>query len=62
MSGHWQWSVYISVLYVLMVFTGKWVMKNREPFDLRRPLVLWNIGLAAFSVFGVFGVVPNLIR
>ena len=62
MSGHWQYSLYISLLYVAMVFGGKWLMKDRDPFNLRKPLVLWNIGLAVFSVFGMFGVVPNLLR
>ena len=62
MSSHWQYSVYISILYVVVVFSGKWLMKDRDPFDLRKPLVLWNIGLAVFSVFGMFGIVPNLIR
>ena len=62
MVGHWQYSLYISVIYVICVFAGKWLMKDRTPFDLRRPLVLWNIGLASFSIFGMFGVVPNLIR
>ena len=38
------------------------MMKDREPFNLRKPLVLWNVGLAVFSIVGMFGVVPNLIR
>ena len=62
MTGHWQYSVYISIVYVIFVFGGKHLMRDRKPFDLRKPLVLWNIGLAVFSIYGMFGVVPNLIR
>ena len=62
MAGHWQYSIYISIIYVILVFSGKRLMRDRTAFDLRKPLVLWNIGLAAFSIFGMFGVVPNLLR
>jgi GH43 family beta-xylosidase len=38
-----------TVLYVLFLYFGTAFMKNREPFDLRTPLVLWNFGLACMS-------------
>ncbi|KAG7224862.1 hypothetical protein INR49_028229 [Caranx melampygus] len=31
---------------------GRHVMKQREKFELRKPLVLWSLTLAVFSIFG----------
>ena len=36
-------------------------MENRQPFDLRTALVMWNAGLAVFSFVGMTAVVPNLV-
>lgn len=40
----------ISFLYVLLAFTGLYLMKNREKFVLQGPLVAWNICLCLFSI------------
>ena len=37
-------------------------MQDRKPFALRRPLILWNIGLTVFSVFGAATVLPVIFR
>lgn len=56
----WQWSIYFSVAYVILIFSAKYWMRNRKPFDLRRPLVAWNVTLAAFSVFECIILWPAL--
>ena len=37
-------------------------MQDRKPFKLRKPLVLWNLGLAVFSIFGTAAVVPIILH
>lgn len=58
---YWTVSVYASVLYLILVFWGRRWMEGRKPYDLRRPLLLWNVGLAAFSIVGTVCVVPSLL-
>jgi len=58
----WLWmqspipTVLLCALYLLCVAVGPRVMKNREPFDLRRVLILYNFGLVALSGYIVYQV------
>lgn len=61
MFSHWQWSVYASVIYIMIVFYGQWWMKDKQPYKLRKVLTAWNITLAAFSAMGLFRSAPELI-
>ena len=36
-------------------------MKNKEPFHLKKPLMLWNLALAIFSILGAIVLVPPVI-
>mmetsp|Transcript_15393 Transcript_15393/g.46408 ORF Transcript_15393/g.46408 Transcript_15393/m.46408 type:complete len:220 (-) Transcript_15393:607-1266(-) len=36
-------------------------MKNREAFDLKGPLMFWNLGLSIFSWIGASRTVPHLL-
>ncbi|RNF07094.1 fatty acid elongase [Trypanosoma rangeli] len=54
--------IYACVLYVVLVFcVPTHVMKNREPFNLRVPLIIWNLALCLFSVCGTVSCVNNMI-
>lgn len=58
----WQRPVVVlSILYVLLAFVGREWMRNREPFRLKKALVLWNFLLAAFSIFGFLRTFPTFI-
>ncbi len=57
---YWRVSVYASVLYVAAVFIGRWYMRDKAAFDLRRTLVFWNTCLAAFSAVGLYRLLPEL--
>ena len=35
-------------LYAAFVFAGQHVMRERPKLSLRRPLILWSLGLAVF--------------
>jgi len=48
-------------LYLLGVFGGKAVMANRKAFDLKTPLLVWNIFLALFSTAGFLRIFPHFI-
>ncbi|CAL8097165.1 unnamed protein product [Orchesella dallaii] len=49
---NWTFSYYASVLYLILIFSLKYVMKDRAAVNLRRPLILWNFSLAIFSSMG----------
>ncbi|KAI1304144.1 putative fatty acid elongation protein 3 [Halotydeus destructor] len=51
----------ILATYVVTVFSLKYIMRNRAPFDLKTPLILWNMALALFSTMGAARVVPEAI-
>jgi len=45
-------------LYLPIVFGLQNTMKDKKPFDLRMPLIGWNLILAAFSIAGALNVLP----
>lgn len=49
------------ILYVIGVFGGQQLMKNRAPYDFRKAMAWWNIFLSVFSFIGVLRVVPEII-
>lgn len=52
MQENWKKSFLFSALYAACILGGRHVMKQREKFELRKPLVLWSLTLAVFSIFG----------
>ncbi|KAM9513967.1 very long chain fatty acid elongase 6 [Salvelinus alpinus] len=52
MQENWKKSFLFSALYAACILGGRHVMKQREKFNLRKPLVLWSLTLAVFSIFG----------
>ena len=62
MSKWWYISFAVSAVYLLLIFAGRRWMRDRKPFDLRKLLVLWNTGLAVFSLFGAWALTPSLVK
>lgn len=56
----WHQSVTWSVLYILIIFVGKMLMKYRQPFDLKRVMLAWNLILAIFSISATLRLIPWL--
>ncbi len=54
-------SVFVGILYVVSVLGGRWYMRDKEPFGLRRVLVFWNTCLATFSGIGVYTSIPPMV-
>lgn len=52
MNRNWHLSIYLSVFYVITIFTIQRYMRDREKYDLRRPLFLWSLLLSIFSAYG----------
>ncbi|UJR22918.1 hypothetical protein I4U23_025946 [Adineta vaga] len=61
MNRWWWLSIVIAIVYIGLTFYGQMWMKTRERFELRRSLILWNIFLALFSIFGMIRCVPEMI-
>ena len=57
---HKTWTVclYATAIYLFLVFQGRRWMRDRKPFNLRKTLFLWNVGLAIFSIFGASSILP----
>jgi len=55
-QDNWALSVTLAAFYVVFVFGGQSYMKSRDRFTLQGPLVLWNLMLAGFSIFGTIRI------
>ena len=60
-NNNWSIPIISSILYLVLIYFGKQWMKNREPFDLKGPLFMWNSAIAIFSIMGASVCVPALI-
>ena len=59
-AKYWTTSIVYAAIYVLLIFMGRWYMADRPRFDLRRPLILWSLGLAVFSIAGAVRTIPEM--
>ena len=48
--------------YLFAIFGIKYLMKDRKPFDLVRPLIIWNAILSTFSILGFLFITPTLFK
>ena len=49
-------TIILVILYLVIVYIGPKLMKNREPFDLKPILIVYNSSLVALSAYIVFEV------
>ncbi|KAJ3608370.1 hypothetical protein NHX12_025418 [Muraenolepis orangiensis] len=52
MQENWSKSFMFCGLYAALVFGGQHFMRERPKLNLRKPLVLWSLSLAIFSIIG----------
>ncbi|OXA48763.1 putative fatty acid elongation protein 4 [Folsomia candida] len=52
----------IVISYVVTIHLIRWIMRDREPFQLLGPLTTWNFGMAAFSAIAFIRTVPELVQ
>jgi len=61
MARNWVYSIHLALAYCVLVFAGRWLMRDRAKFDMRLPLIMWNVFLAAFSLLGSVRVLPEFV-
>lgn len=59
MKNNWTMSISISIIYIILIFLIKFYMKNKTRYELRFPLIVWNIFLATFSIMGTIRTSPE---
>ena len=52
----------IAFAYLIVCFALKFYMKDRERYNLKTLLILWNIGLAVFSIIGSVRIFPEFVH
>ncbi|OQS05290.1 elongation of very long chain fatty acids protein [Thraustotheca clavata] len=57
-----QYAVALCALYCILCYSGRHIMANRSPFDLKWALAGWNLLLATFSFCGAVRTAPFLIH
>ena len=59
---NWTVTIYLVAVYLVIIYgLSRW-MRNRKPFQLTRPLFLWNFGLAIFSIAATVRAGPELLK
>lgn len=57
----WWSSILASVMYLIFLFGGQRIMKDKKAMEFKGPLAIWNLVLAVFSFIGTFRLVPHLL-
>ncbi|CAD5119063.1 unnamed protein product [Dimorphilus gyrociliatus] len=60
-TKNWYLSLWFSLAYVIVIFSGKRYMKHRPAANLRTELAIWSGILAIFSILGAIRTVPELL-
>ncbi len=60
MGQNWVISLYASLLYLCLIYSGRRWMRFRKPMNLRALLFVWNFVLAVFSICGFSRVYPEI--
>jgi len=61
MVNNWKSSFLYSAIYIMVIFLGRRIMKNRPRFELRGVLFLWSLSLAIFSMIGTWRFFPEML-
>jgi hypothetical protein len=59
-NSHFNWVIMSCVLYVILVFWGQEKMRSRPAFELKGPLLAWNLFLAIGSFLAFSRMFPEL--
>lgn len=62
MRANWKLSIWIAVIYLTLILVGRKFMESRPKYELRKPLIFWNILLATFSIAGTIRVWPEFLH
>jgi len=62
MMENWTHSFGYSILYLIVIFGGKFYMQKRPRYELRPALAIWSAILAVFSLMGALRTWPELLH
>jgi len=62
MLNNWKKGFIYVALYVIVIFGGQSLMKNKQRYELRPLLVIWNTALALFSIIGACRTLPEMVH
>lgn len=60
-NNHWI-PIAACTSYLILVSIGQQYFKNRKPWNCRNVLMVWNLGLAIFSLMGFLRMFPTVIH
>ena len=52
-GGPWKLLI-ISLMYVLIIVVGIWFMRNRKPFEIRLPMLVYNCALVVINAYFLY--------
>ncbi|CAP37155.1 Protein CBR-ELO-7 [Caenorhabditis briggsae] len=59
---HFGLFVQMTIAYVIVIFSIKRCMRDREPFKLTNALRFWNFFLSVFSIYGSWAMFPFMVE
>ena len=59
--NYWWASLVAAALYLIFVFGGQGIMRDRKPMNLKGLLALWNLLLTIFSAVGTIRLVSHVL-
>lgn len=48
------------LIYLPMLYVGQMIMSRRDPFNVKLVMMVWNSGLAVFSMVGFCRIIPEM--
>ena len=61
LHDNWTLSFGYSAIYIALIFSGKYYMQKRPPFQLRSALTVWSAILGIFSILGAARTLPEML-
>jgi len=62
MKRNWWFPIIAISIYAAGIVYGQKFFKDRKPWNFRNILIMWNLGLSLFSIFGFFRVLPVVMH
>lgn len=61
-DGYWTSCFFFAAIYLAAIPLGRRWMSSRARYELRGPLVCWNVFLAVFSMIGAVRTIPEIVH
>ncbi len=61
MSSPFPQTIIIAAYIYFVTTLGPRLMENRKPFDLKRPMIIYNLSIVAFSIYMIYEVREGVV-